>query len=460
MSAGEREALAWLFSFADQERGVGWNPAASPAEQWKLGRTRALLDLAGAPDRQLRTVLIAGTKGKGSTAAFLASLLAAAGVRVGLYSQPHLQVYHERIRVDGEVVASERFAAAVQRLRQRVARFRQELPEAGEPTTFELTTALAVELFAEAGCQIAVMEVGLGGRLDATNALAPELSLITPISYDHTEILGRTLRAIATEKAGILRADRPALLALQRPAAARALARCCRLVGARCRWVPPLAAAGAEAVQLPSGQVVRLSLAGTHQHQNAALALAAAEVLLGPALAEEAVVRGLTRLRWPGRFEVVAGEPPVVLDGAHNDASARALSEALQRYASDRPVLLVLGMSREKAAQAILRPLLPLASTIWVTAAHSPRALPTEQLAALCRRLTRVPVQQAPSVAAALEAARCVGRDAVVCVTGSLLVVGEARSALGLPPVWRLWEAGAEARWEEGDEKARHGIMP
>src|SRR6266851_1791661 len=284
MSGTFRAALEWLFSLADQERGVGWNPRASPEEQWKLGRTRALLDIAGAPDRSLRIALVAGTKGKGSTCAMLASMLGAAGVRCGLYTKPHLQTYRERIRIDGTAISSDAFADAVRRMRGYLA----ALPAAaGEPTTFEVTTALALEEFVRQRCDLAVVEVGLGGRLDATNATDPFVSVITSISYDHTAILGRTLAAIAREKAGIMRPGRPTLLAEQRPAAMRALRQACRDLGANCQVVPPL----------DHG----VPLAGTHQRQNAALAVAAARLMTD--VDDEAVNHGLQRLRWPGRFE-------------------------------------------------------------------------------------------------------------------------------------------------------------
>src|SRR6266851_3241367 len=237
MSGTFRAALEWLFSLADQERGVGWNPRASPEEQWKLGRTRALLDIANSPDRTLKIALVAGTKGKGSTCAMLASILGAAGLRCGLYTKPHLQSYRERIRIDGTAITGGAFAEAVRRMQGYVAR----LPDAaGEPTTFEVTTALALDEFVRQGCEVAVVEVGLGGRLDATNATDPFVSVITSISYDHTAILGRTLGAIANEKAGIMRHGRPALLAQQRPAAMAGLRRACRALGARCAVVPPM----------------------------------------------------------------------------------------------------------------------------------------------------------------------------------------------------------------------------
>jgi dihydrofolate synthase / folylpolyglutamate synthase len=413
-------AEAWLFSLADQERGVGWNPRASPESQWKLGRTRALLDLAGAPDRRLRIALVAGTKGKGSTCAMLASILDAAGVRTGLYTKPHLQTYRERIRVEGQAIAPVAFARELERFRKLAVRLPQE---AGEPTTFEVTTAVALDYFARQRCDLAVVEVGLGGRLDATNATDPEVSVITAISYDHTAILGRTLGAIAGEKAGILRPNRPGLIAEQRPAALRALLTACRAAGSRCLVVPPL-----------EGDV---SLAGTHQRQNAALAIAAARTLV-PDLTDRSVDEGLQRLRWPGRFEVVGDTPPVVLDGAHNGASAEALAETLLEFAPNRSLALVIGINRDKDARAVLRPLLRNATRVWATqTVDNPRALAAVDLGRLCRQLGANVHIQTDLTTAIREATAT--PEALVCVTGSLMLVGQARDALGLSPPERLW---------------------
>jgi dihydrofolate synthase/folylpolyglutamate synthase len=420
---GEPEALAWLYSLADQERGVGWNPRASADVQWKLGRTRALLDLAGAPDRRLRIALVAGTKGKGSTCAWLASILGAAGIRCGLYSKPHLQSYRERIRVDGAAISPDEFAAEVRIMRRLVRRLALKHPDAGEPTTFEVTTAMALDYFARQGCQMAVIEVGLGGRLDATNATDPDVSVVTSISYDHTAILGRRLGQIATEKAGILRPRRPALIAVQRPAAAAALRRACRDTGACCTTVPPLDH--------------DVPLAGAHQRHNAALAIAAARVLGVDDMS--AVQVGLERLQWPGRFEVVA-DGRVVLDGAHNGASAEALARTLRvgpAGAVGEKFAFVFGINRDKDARAVLRPLLSIASDVWASeAAANPRALPAAELALLCRRLGST-AHAEPDLGRALEAARAGGGR--VCVTGSLMLVGQARALLGLAVPERLW---------------------
>jgi len=419
----EGAALRWLYSLADQERGVGWNPRASVESQWKLGRTRALLELSGSPDRRMRVVLVAGTKGKGSTCAMLASILDAGGYTVGLYTKPHLQSYRERVRVGGRAISPEDFAQSVDRIRTTVEELAHRHPDAGEPTTFEVTTALAVDYFARQNCQIAVVEVGLGGRLDATNALDPELSIITSISHDHTGILGRSLTAIAREKAGILRSRRPALIAHQRPTAARALRVVCRAVGAACHFVPS------------SNQP--LALFGEHQRQNAGLAIAAA-CQLG-AVPDTAIQEGLSRVRWPGRFEVIDGDPQLVLDGAHNDDSARALASSLEAFAAGRPIHFVIGINRDKDARAVLRRLLPLAHSVVATqVTHSLRALDAETLASVCRRLG-TSAHAESSIEAALQLARRQAQDSLICVTGSLALVGQARAALGLPVPETLW---------------------
>ncbi len=449
----ERDALGWLYSLADQERGVGWNPAASPAEQWKLGRTRALLDLCGAPDRRMTCVLVAGTKGKGSTASLLAGILHTAGVRAGLYTKPHLQSYRERIRVDGAAISSAAFAEAVERFQRLVEILKRRSPDAGEPTTFEVTTALALDAFARDDCAVAVVEVGLGGRLDATNAIDPAISVVTSISRDHSSILGRTLASIAREKAGILRRGRPGLFAEQRPTAARALRVAGREVGADCHWIEPLrpARSGRVAFEWPgesTDPTTPLALAGAHQRQNAALAVAAARVLAGrfPSIDAPAAAAGLRGASWPGRFELVGRDPTVVLDGAHNDGSAAALAETLRACAAGRTIHLAIGLNRDKDARAVLGPLVALAATVHTCrAAGQTRALQAEDLADVCRRLTGAPVTAHASVAHALAAARAAtAGTGVVCVTGSLAVVGQARTALGLPVVERLWEPSTE----------------
>jgi len=424
--------LAWLLGFSDAARGVGWNARSNPSLEWNLRRTRVLLDLLGRPDRQLAIVLVAGTKGKGSTAALLASVLAASGVRAGLYTKPHLQSYRERIRVDGEIISTADLEDAIARLRPRVNAMRRLIPTAGQPTTFELTTALALAHFAATACSVAVVEVGLGGRFDATNATDPHVSVITPISHDHMRELGTSLRQIASEKAGVLRPGRVAIVARQDDAVAAVVRRASRSVAAELRVITPLSAAVATRYGL--------ALRGAHQRQNAALAIAAARALAerGVPFREGAIGRGLRQLRWPGRFELVPGSPPLVLDGAHNDGSAAALAAAIRAEVPGRRVRLVIGMMQDKDARAVTRALAPIASAVYATRAESPRAADP---AAIARLFRRVPVRAFHDLSSALRAARAdAGPGETLCVTGSLALVGEARGLLGLPVPERLWD--------------------
>lgn len=417
--------LDWLLGFSDPTLGVGWNPRSSRAARWRLGRMRALLHFAGDPDRRMRVVLIAGTKGKGSTAAFLAWILHAAGVRAGLFTSPHLQAYRERVRVDGALLSDADFARAIDDLRPLVARLRRAHPAAGEPTTFELTLLLALRAFAARGCAVAIVEVGLGGRIDATNALDPDVSVITPVSYDHTAILGRTLGAIATEKAGIVRRGRPALSAEQRPAAARAIRGVCRSAAAECRVIRPL------------GAHAELGLSGDHQRQNAALAGAAARAL---GVDGSSVTRGLRTTIWPARLERVPGRPGIVLDGAHNGASAEALARALRRERPVRRIAVIVGVNRDKDARAVLGPLFGVASAVVVTRSTSPRAAEPAAVAHAATRGARIPIMVSADLPAALAAARAAaGPEGLVCVAGSLALAADARTALGLSPAERWW---------------------
>jgi dihydrofolate synthase/folylpolyglutamate synthase len=319
-----------------------------------------------------------------------------------------------------------------------------EEPEAGEPTTYEITTALAMLAAKEHRAELAVIEVGLGGRLDATNCLDPVVSVLTRVSYDHTQILGSTLAAITREKVAIARAGRPLVSALQRPASQREVIRSARELGARFRFVPPLARAGVAIVPSPDGQTVagafcgerfegNLRLLGEHQRENAAVAIAACEELVQEKVVQitvEHVQRGLEAVSWPGRLEIVHESPKIVLDGAHNGESAERLVNALRESFKFRRLILVLGILRDKDARAMLRWLAPAANTIIATRSDNPRALEPSELARLARKHgsnveTRVDVTEALTRACDLA-----GQDDLICVTGSLTVVGEARAVL------------------------------
>ena len=375
-------------------------------------------------------VLVAGTKGKGSTATMLARILSASGIRAGLYTKPHLQSYRERIRVDGVAIDDAAFARAVDALRPLVPELGRHLPSGGAPTTFELTTVLALAHFTARGCRVAVVEVGLGGRLDATNAVDPHVSVITPISHDHTKLLGNRLSQIALEKAGVLRPGRVAILAPQAASVRATLLRQCAALAAEAREV-----------HTPSLQAVprdALALRGDHQRVNAAVAIAAFQALGEHGLAQRGDALGALRdLRVPGRFEVVPGEPVTILDGAHNDGSAAALARALEREYPRRRVRLVIGVMEDKDARAVIRPLLERASAVFATRPPGPRGLAAAKLVRLVRGV-RVTVVDDP--AEAIAAARSsAARGEIVCVTGSLALVGRARDVLGLPISERLW---------------------
>jgi len=454
--AAYRTALDWLLGFADYERR---RPDSGGSWRFSLERPRALLAALGHPEQRYQSIIVAGTKGKGSTAAMLAQLLRTAGLRGGLYTQPHLVDYRERIRCNGRVISRGAIIAGVRRL-QAAAQLAATDADLGPPTTYELGTALALDYFARAGVHWAVLEVGLGGRLDAVNAVAePGLSVITSISYDHMELLGDTLDAIAREKAGILRPGRPAVCSAQHPEAQAALDEVAGglgtalLVGGRdfcwetdgrtaCVWSAP----GAAWPRPWRYDRLRVALRGAHQVENAATALAALEALrltaapALPALRPEewtGVVRSaLAAVRWPGRLEVRRVRRPdgrrldVVLDGAHNVDSARRLAQALRDgTVRHRRVLLVLGTSQDKDLPGIVAVLAPLCARAWAVAAAHPRARSAQEVADMLGTL--LPTEPAPSAAAGLGAAiQAAGPGDIVMVTGSLYVVGEAIAAL------------------------------
>jgi dihydrofolate synthase/folylpolyglutamate synthase len=457
LAAAAAAALAWLLGFSDPERGVGWNPRSPAAPRWKPGRTRALLDLAGAPDRRLRVVTIAGTNGKGSTGALLEAIAIAAGRRVGVFSQPHLHDFRERWRIGGQPIDAAALVAGVDALKPLVEELARRHPEAGQPSTFELTVVLAALAFADT--ELALFEVGLGGRLDPVNALHPALTVMASIGLDHVHILGGSLAGIARDKAAVMRPGVVALSAVQPPAAERVLARAAEQLSARRAVVAPLALAGPESlgrgqpVVVPEIGAATLSLLGPHQRQNAALAVAAAHELDLP---PDAIRPGLARARWPGRLEWVPGRPlppgegtpglsplppgeggrrpgegvvstgsPVLLDGAHNPDGARALAAALDELAPGQRYALVFGCARDKDAAGLLRPLLRRAASAWMVAANEARAADPAALAATAGRLGGR-AEAAGSVSAGLAAARA-SRAPLVVVAGSLRVVAEAR---------------------------------
>ncbi len=433
-------ALCFLRDRAGYDRGFVSNPFAE--EGVGLARTAWLCAAVGDPQQRYRSVHIAGTKGKGSTAALLTAVLRAAGYRVGLYTSPHLHTLRERIQVDGEPIAPETFGRLMAELAEADQALQTAQPAWGAATAFELVTVLAFLAFARAGVEVAVVEVGLGGRLDATNVILPDVAAITRIGFDHMAILGSTLSAIAGEKAGIIKAGRPVVAAPQEPEAAAVIEAVARERGA------PLWLGGREwtvegswrafAFRAPGLTLSDLSLGlrGAHQVENAGVALATLPWLArcGIDVPVEVVRRGLATASWPGRLEVLRERPLVVVDGAHNRESAERLAEALRQEFHWSRLWLVLGVMRDKEIERIVAALAPLADSLFAVERFAPRAAPAERLRAAWEAVAPgKPVQVFDSVAAAVGAA--LGRaqaDDLVLVTGSLSMVAGAREALGV----------------------------
>jgi len=427
---------------------LGHELASTPSEHFNLAYMRAILREMGDPQRRFPSVLIAGTNGKGSTAATLASILRAAGHRTGLYTSPHLLRMNERITVNGEEIGEERFGE----IHQRVEAVARRLVEAGElpwhPSFFEVLTAMSFDYFAASGVEIAILEVGMGGRLDATNVVEPVVSVITDIALDHQKFLGDTITQIAREKAGIIRPGGVVVTLPQHPEANDVIGNTIAERGAHAvsavPYVPPVAP-GAQDVPgvAPNGVrtsyplrvmgeeiVVDSPLVGRHQLRNIALAIAAAEELNGAGFRVSArdIERGIRETRWPGRFQRIpatAQSPEIILDVAHNPAGAWALRSALSEYAGERPLVLVFGVMRDKAVGEIAEILFPLAEHVIATRADNPRSANPEEIQAAAAR-TGADIIAEPTVTAALaRASQLVRRNGIVVVTGSIYLVGE-----------------------------------
>lgn len=406
--------------------------------KFSLDEFRILLAALGNPEQATPAVLIAGTNGKGSTASTLASILTAAGVRTGLYTSPHLVEPNERIRVDGELIANHKFAEHFARVRS----IGEQLLAAGQlpqtPSFFETLTAMAFLHFRDQQAQCAVLEVGLGGRLDATNVVEPILSIITDIDLDHQAWLGNTIAAITREKAGILRAGGAMVTLPQIPEANRTLGEVAMELGVRgisaAPYMPAIGtAAGTPYLVEAIGDSVRVAspLLGAHQHRNVALAIAAAVELVESkryTITPQAIEQGIAQTVWPGRLELVqTGNGKWLLDVAHNPAGAWALRAGLRESFAVAPRILVFGCLNDKPAEALAQILFPLFDEIIFAPIDSPRATPTDQLLAIAAQLGNK-AQAADSVHSALAKARELAGSEMVVVSGSVYLVGAVHS--------------------------------
>jgi dihydrofolate synthase/folylpolyglutamate synthase len=418
-----------------------------PRRKFSLDQVRTLLAALGDPHTRFRSVLIAGTNGKGSTASTLASILTEAGVRTGLYTSPHLERVNERIRIGRDLITDDDFARRFFEVDDTAQKLVAEggLPQL--PSFFECLTALAFLHFAEAGVDIAVLEVGMGGRLDATNVVDPLLSVITDISLDHMEWLGSTIREIAREKAGILRRGGTLITLPQHPEASQVLDEVAAELDVRAvsatPYMPPVGVRGAEMYPVEVlGTTIELAspLLGMHQHRNTALAVAAAVELQqghGFPIMPAAIELGVRRTVWPGRLELISRAGlDWILDVAHNPAGAWALRSGLRDALGDsdeRPWVLVFSCLRDKPAAELGQILFSLFKQVIFAPIHSLRATPIEDLM-VAAQATGTPAFVASSVKEALELARRSAESSVgpgvVVVSGSVYLVGESRALL------------------------------
>jgi dihydrofolate synthase/folylpolyglutamate synthase len=433
------DALSYLSTFINYER----QPQVPyTRETFNLDEFDRFLSRLDRPHERLKTVVIAGTKGKGSTAAMIASIAQASGLTAGLYTSPHLCSIRERIRVNGEMITEEDFASLV-------AELQPHLEAAGMAglrrfrTFFEILTAMALVHFQRMGVDLAVLEVGLGGRLDATNVATPLVSVITPISFDHTEVLGDTIPKIAREKAGIIKPHGVAVVAPQRPEALAVIRDVCTSHNARLidvaeelRWHPKQYRWDGSVVDLHSATrpypMLEVPLAGPHQLLNAATAIAAVEQLQvqGLPISVDGIRLGIQRVQWEGRLETVSREPWIVLDGAHNRDSARCLREALAACFPYQRLVLVLGISANKNLGAIVEELTPLAAVTVATRAMVPRAATPQHVADLASQWCRCIIVEQDTQKALAQAIAETRRDDLLLVTGSLYLVGDAKRLL------------------------------
>ncbi len=449
------QALEFLYSRVNFERQSSHQFTVG---DFKLDRMRQLLRRLGDPHLAIPSIHVAGTKGKGSTSAMIASILTASGRRTGLFTSPHISAFEERLTVDGRPPAADEFVSLVNAVAEVVVEL-DELPGNLGPTYFEIATALGWLYFARSQAEVVVLEVGMGGRLDSTNLCRPAVCVITSISRDHTRQLGSHVEQIAAEKAGIIKPQVPVVSGVLDPGARQVVERVSR------EQQSPLFQLGREFTceYYPGGDVTQseeigrepdaegidrfdvqtsrqswrglpLRLMGEHQSRNAALAISVVERLREQSwtISDSAVWLGLDRVRWAGRIEVLARQPTVIVDGAHNWAAIAALVETLDRRFRARRRILVFAASRDKDVAGMLRLLLPRFDTVILTAFHNnPRNLPADELARLARSLSTRYVHLAADTTSAWKLAkRLAGPPDLICVTGSFFIAAELREQI------------------------------
>lgn len=420
-----------------------------------LERMNALLERLGMPHRKLKFVHVGGSNGKGSTSAMVVSMLREAGYRVGLYTSPYLESFTNRMAVNGADISGEELVRQVELVRPLVEEI-AVVPELGQPTEFEVVTVLAFNYFAACSPDLVVLEVGLGGRLDATNVIEPLLSVITNISLEHTLVLGSTLEEIAREKAGIIKKGAPLITASAEPAVLQVFRETARQRGsAFCRVISAdNGDSGVESEKqvffgsrrvVSGGQTMDyrglewgfeglfIPLMGDYQVDNAATAVAVLEHLnrMGIKTTGQDVIRGMKEVRWPGRLEVVGTSPLMVMDGAHNPAAMEGLSRAVREHFHYRRLILVMGILDDKDSRKMMESIVPLADELVLTRPAIPRAMDPEQLKRTAEALAPIKAHVNPSVSAAMDTAVSLAApEDMILVTGSFYTVSDARKVI------------------------------
>ncbi|MGB3964000.1 MAG: folylpolyglutamate synthase/dihydrofolate synthase family protein [Tepidanaerobacteraceae bacterium] len=412
-----------------------------------------LLELLGNPHENIKIIHVAGTNGKGSTCAMIASILRSAGFKVGLYISPYLEVFNERMQVNGENISNEDLARLTEKVREKVFYMREN--GLGSPTEFEVVTAIGFSYFKEQAVDFLVLEVGMGGRLDATNVVTPLVSVITPISMDHQQYLGSTLRDISREKCGIIKQGVPVVTAPQEDEAMAVIEDTCR--ERNCSLTKVINSSVSRSPDTISYRFVnggikgmtfdlytpktdypglQIGLMGRHQLDNAATAVAAVEPLgnSGVNLSRDARYKGLKGARWPGRLEIMKEKPTVLIDGAHNIAGIKTLKAVLEEYFYDRKKILVVGILEDKDYTEMLEELIPVADTVICTAPDNPRALSAARLAEAVSNIfqkSQIKVYAQEKIEDALKLASSLADDEdMVVFAGSLYMIGHVRTLL------------------------------
>jgi dihydrofolate synthase/folylpolyglutamate synthase len=435
-----QEALEYLLKFADYER------LPRSGIVWDLRRIERLLARLGNPQNVAKSVHIAGTKGKGSTSAMVASILKSAGYRVGLYTSPHLLSYTERIQVDGKPILEEDWARLTERLQPEVEA-ENRLGDLGELTTFEILTAMAFLHFRQVRADYQVLEVGLGGRLDATNVVKPQVCVITSISFDHMDVLGDTLAKIAGEKAGIIKPGAVVVSAPQFKEAMEVIERVCGerrvklvKVGEDVTWERGSFDAEGQSFRvkgLKSDYDLWIPLLGGHQMENAANAVATAELLadMGARIPAEDIAYGLAKVNWPGRLQVLGKEPWVIVDGAHNAYSMQRLGEALRQYFKYDKLTLILGFGGDKDIAGMVAEAVKMTSDIILVSSRHPRSVKAEVLAEEFSKHGVLPMEGLRSAESVTDAIKLALEGAkpndLICAAGSIFVIAEVMEYFG-----------------------------